>query len=130
LAGLKEEFGWETSASRRNKSRLSLFFALLLTSTPSYLRIRIVVHPPVRQTGANACREMIIAVPQCRLECYKSSFFPSTSRLWSTLAVNIVNSLSKPEFKTLLKIHFNLTPPPCSPDGAPTRISALVASVE
>src|SRR6266581_911760 len=54
----------------------------------------------------------LIAVPVCRLESYRKSFFPDCARLWNSLDLNMRTSQSKHMFKLNMIDYISVPHPP------------------
>ena len=47
--------------------------------------------------------------PQTMIDLYKFSFFPSVTRVWNTLPLNVISSPTLDEFSTNLHNHYDHT---------------------
>ena len=90
---LMAETGWDSLQLRRNRSKMLLFFQIAKKAAPFYLTNRISFRSQIqeRSTRAASRHSMLVKEPRCRLNCYKTSFFPDCIRNWNALTSTIVN---------------------------------------
>ena len=101
IRNLYMETGWETLEQRREKSKLIQYFKILNGLTPEYLQELL---PPQHRhqhtyntRNANDYVQII-----CRTTHHFNSFFPSATRLWNNLPLEIKQIKSLPQFKSKL----------------------------
>ena len=88
---------WESLASRRTKSSLTIFFKIqnsLIAIPPPAL-----VCPSLRPRPD--CPHQL-QIPFCQTDSYKNSFFPRTIRQWNSLPSSTATMSSLPPFKAAL----------------------------
>ena len=92
-----QELGLELLKSRRWYKRLCCMFKLMNEKAPNYLKNLI---PKCRQTVRT--RTNHIPSFNCRTECFKNSFFPSTLSDWFNLDISVRKLESIDVFKSRL----------------------------
>jgi len=100
FAGLR----WLKLRERRRYLTGCLLFHIMNTGTPRYLSDKI----NLRSTTAIHCTRTdphTLAVPQCRTELYKASFFCSGPAFWNSLPLRIRSTSSFHDFRTKLFDH-------------------------
>ena len=97
-----------------------LFFQIAKKAAPFYLTNRISFRGQIqeRSTRAASRHSMLVKEPRCRLNCYKTSFFPDCIRNWNALTSTIVNCSSIDMFK----LHLFAWPSYESPAARSTEI--------
>jgi len=98
------ETGWETLSERRKNRKPSLLYNIYHNQAPTYLNKRLVT---TEQRPYNLRNSQDVNIPFKRTTLAYRLFFPSTSRLWNTLPIDIrtVNTLSSFKFKIKKKIN-------------------------
>ena len=88
---------WESLASRRTKSSLTIFFkiqhSLIAIPPPAF------VCPSLRPRPGSPHQ---LQIPFCQTDSYKNSFFPRTIRQWNSLPSPTATLSSLPSFKAAL----------------------------
>ena len=91
------ELGLEPLKSRRWYKRLSCMLRIMKEEAPNYLMNLV----PKCETNTRT-RNSSIPTLNCRANCFKYFFFPSTLNCWFNLDLNIRNTESIPIFKSKL----------------------------
>ena len=95
---LLAEVGWEKLCDRRRSAKLILMYKILNRLTPDYLHDDFINTQP-----ANPRRAGRLTIPFCRLTKFRSSFFPSTVKIWNQLPNEIkIEATSIGSFKSRL----------------------------
>ena len=94
---LNQELGLESLKSRRWYKRLCFMYKIITEKAPNYLINLIPKCDPAIKTRNNS-----IPTFHYRTDCFKDSFFPSTSNDWFSLDINIRNSELISLFKSRL----------------------------
>ena len=110
-----EELGWESLHNRRFSRRLIMLYKILHNLTPTYLKTPI----PQSQHNYALRRNLMIPPIPCRIDKYKSSFYPDAISSWNKLDPNLKSASSLSIFKSSLskiirpvkKDTFNITDP-------------------
>ena len=95
---LYEELGWESLSQRRWHRRLTTFYKITNSLTPSYLN----EHIPEQVEPNVSLRRHAVRTPRCRTSRFANSFFPFCLSEWNSLDDSIKVSPSLSEFKTKL----------------------------
>ena len=90
---LYKESGFTSLKERRKRHKIILYSKIVHGSVPTYMSNRLPnlvadINPYHRR------RPLERQIPRCRLQIYKSSFFPSTTALWNDLPDNVKQSNS------------------------------------
>ena len=90
---LYKESGFTSLKERRKRHKIILYSKIVHGSVPTYMSNRLPnlvadINPYHRR------RPLERQIPRCRLQIYKSSFFPSTTALWNELPDNVKQSNS------------------------------------
>ena len=106
---LYAESGLTSLKERRRRHKIILYFKIVKGIVPLYLTERLpelvaVINPYHRRNPLERI------VPRCRLELYKSSFFPATTVLWNNLPDNVKQSDSVSALKRSLSISDSIVP--------------------
>ena len=80
-AKLMAETGWDSLELRRNRSKMLLFFQIVRKTAPDYLSNRISLKGQLHERNSRSTtrHNMLVTEHCCRLNCYKTSFFPNVS---------------------------------------------------
>ena len=99
---LLKELGWSKLESRRSMHRLTLFYKIANSLTPSYLQqtCRLIPH---NTNNYRLRRNNSFLVPFIRKEIFSKSYFPKTIREWNNMSNEIKASGSLNIFKSKLK---------------------------
>ena len=90
-----QNLGWEDLKTRREQSKTIMMYRIVNNL------IDIPAEKYLTQTGTSTRgHESRFLVPYCSLVAYKSSFFPSTIRLWNALPVSMVTTPTLEAFKS------------------------------
>jgi hypothetical protein len=89
--GLYDETAWEPLSNRRVFHRLVLMYKIINGKAPQYLS-ELIPNLVLNRTGYMLRNRFQLDTPLTRLNCYKNSFIPLTTRLWNDLS-NIKKSL-------------------------------------
>ena len=93
--------GWEKLKIRREVRKLVLFYKIVNGQIPDYSTE--LVPPTVADTNNyNLRNSLSISQPSYRLFTYQQSYFPSTTKLWNTLDLNLRQLPTLPSFKSKL----------------------------
>ena len=92
-----QELGLESLKSRRCYKHLSCMFKIMKKEAPNYL-----INLILKCEAAIRTRNNSFLTNNCRTDCFKDSFFPSTLNDWFWLDINIKNSESISLFKSRL----------------------------
>ena len=98
------ETGWEPLSERRRVAKLFTMYKVhnnLVSDFPS---------TKSRESKYNTRNREEYTIPKYRLELYRKSFVPDTSRKWNSLNVSVRNNISFSSFK--ISIRHILTKPP------------------
>ena len=109
-ARLYRESGFPPLKERRRRHKLILYFKMVNNITPASIN----KHLPPLISDVNPYhrrRPHDRRIPKCRTEQYRSSFFPSTTKLWNSLPIHIQATKSISQFKHFLQSN-DITPPP------------------
>ena len=108
IVKLYEETGWESLSKRRETSKLIQMYKIVHNLTPNYLR-NIFPHIPTPDTAFNYDTRGRLDLPhfRARTDLFDKSFYPSATRLWNLLPLDIRNAPSLSLFKRKL-----YNPPP------------------
>ena len=92
---------WESLKVRRHKAKLTALFKIKKGLVPNYLQELLpnMITPQERYVFRHVVKRVDL---KTRLNCYKSSFFPSTMDLWIKLSDEESNCNNTKEFKTRL----------------------------
>ena len=103
---LNAETGWDSLELRRNRAKMFLFYQIVHKIGPSYLSNCITPrNEQVRSSRSGSRNNMLLIEPNCRINCYKKSFFPDCIKIWNSLSNVEVNSTSIGAFQyNLLKL--------------------------
>ena len=94
--------GWEKLKIRREVRKLVLFYKIVNGQIPDYSTE--LVPPTVADTNNyNLRNSLSISQPSYRLFTYQQSYFPSTTKLWNTLDLNLRQLPTIPSFKSKLQ---------------------------
>ena len=90
-----QNLGWEDLKTRREQSKTIMMYRIVnnLIDIPAE---RYLTHTGTSTRG----HESRFLVPYCSVVAYKSSFFPSTIRLWNALPVSMVTAPTLEAFKS------------------------------
>ena len=105
---LLRELAWEPLAARRKNHKLIIFYKIYHKIYPWYLYN--LIPPPVTHKYPTR-HQAEFQIPKTRLTKTKTSFFPSTTKLWNNLSTPNKNKPSVTSFKHFLsqsKIHKSL----------------------
>ena len=104
IAKLYEEIGWETLAKRREIAKLIQMYKIIHNIGPDYLR-NVFPHIPDANTrfSYNTRRKFDIPHFRVRTDLYDRSFFPSATRLWNSLPLDIRNITPLSQFVLKIK---------------------------
>ena len=106
---LYKEIGWESLENRRYNHKLTLFYKMINSLTPSYLSS--MVPPLVSDTTRYSLRNSNdIRIPSSRTQLFHDSYIPSVVEEWNKLPMHIRNSPSVESFKRSL--NSARSPPP------------------
>ena len=83
---LYREIGWETLEQRRNNHKLTLFYKMMNSFTPSYLT-SLVPQPVSNLSRYNLRNSIDLQSINARTKQYYHSFLPSAVRAWNNLPV-------------------------------------------
>ena len=92
-----QELGLESLKSRRWYKRLRCMFKIMKKEVPNYL-----INLIPKCEAAIRTRNNNVLTYNCRTDCFKYSFFPSTLKDWFWLYINIRNSEPISLFKSRL----------------------------
>ena len=95
---LYEELGWESLSHRRWHRRLTIYYKITNSLTPSYMN----EHIPEQIEPNVSLRRHAVRTPLCRTSRFANSFFPFCLSEWNSLDDSIKASPSLSEFKTKL----------------------------
>ena len=100
---LYDEVGWQPLQQRRKAHKLCKFYAIVNGHTPEYLRSLLPrnLNTSVHNTRGSINRAFVLYV--CRTECFRKSFFPSTTLLYNDLPPAERNCNSVKQFKRNMK---------------------------
>ena len=100
---LYEETCWETLADRRENTKLIFMYKIINNLTPDYLR-NLIPNIPTADTPINYNTRRRFDLPhfRARTDLFDKSFFPSATRLWNLLPLNIRNAPTLSQFKSKL----------------------------
>jgi hypothetical protein len=96
--GLYNETAWEPLSSRREFHRLSLMYKIINGKAPHYLT-ELVPNLVHQRTNYRLRNRTQLDVPFARINTYKQSFIPQTTRLWNDLPTPVKNLPSIEVFK-------------------------------
>ena len=99
LNSLYFETGWETLATRRSNRKLNLMYRIVNCDTPVYLNELL----PNRV--GHSTSYMLRNMQNFEIPITRSSFMPSTLKLWNHLDVNIRNCESLSQFNKCIRIN-------------------------
>ena len=99
---LLNELGLEKMETRRKVHRQTLFYKIVKSLSPPYLR-QICNLIPHNTDAYNLRRNNSLLVPFIRKEIFSKSFFPKTIREWNNLSTETKESDSVKSFKNKLK---------------------------
>ena len=102
IEALYKEIGWETLEQRRNNHKLTLFYKMMNSFTPSYLT-SLVPQPVSNLSRYNLRNSTDLQSINARTKQYYHSFLPSAVRAWNNLPVETKQSASLQCFKNYLK---------------------------
>ena len=94
---LYDDLGWESLSNRRIQRRLTFLFEVQKNRFPRYL-INTIDQQQYNERSRFFNRSLLKIIP-CRLNKYRSYFFPSTIVDWNMLNNDTKNSVSKNVFK-------------------------------
>ena len=101
---LLEHLEWDSLHDRHKISKTSLFFKIMNKLTPPYLLGNITLNQPQTQ---NLRHYNEIIPPRCRLQSYKTSFFPNGMSTWNALPDKIKKAENIRIFKKEMEKQFN-----------------------
>ncbi|MCG7868954.1 MAG: reverse transcriptase family protein, partial [Candidatus Thiodiazotropha taylori] len=95
VTSMLQNLGWEDLSSRREQSKSIMMYRIVnhLVDIPAE---KYLIHIGTSTRG----HEIRFLVPYCHVVAFKSSFFPSTIRLWNSLPVSVVTAPSLDAFKS------------------------------
>ena len=99
---LLEELGWTKLKNRRTLHRLTLFYKIVHSLTPIYLRQACTIIPH-NTDNYQLCRNNLFLFPIIKKEICSKSYFPKTIRDWNNLSNDTKQALPLTEFKTKIK---------------------------
>ena len=99
---LYKEISWETLEQRRHNHKLTLFYKMMNSFTPSYLT-SLVPQPVINLSRYNLRNPNDRQSINARTKQYYHSFLPSAVRAWNNLPVETKQSASLHCFKNFLK---------------------------
>ena len=106
---LYNETGFTTLKERRNRHKLIQYKKIALGLCPNYLSN--LLPPLVSQVNPYHRRNPLVrTVPRSKTETYNRSFFPSTSKLWNDLSLNMLQTDSLSQFKRNLSYNDTCVP--------------------
>ena len=94
---LYKDLGWETLSNRRIQRKLTILYEIQKDAFPNYL-VEI-LEPQKYNDASRMANQKILKTIPCRLNRYKSSFFPSTINDWNNLDLDVKKYVSKNVFK-------------------------------
>ena len=103
---LYEETGWEPLSKRREKSKLIQMYKIVHNLVPNYLQ-NIIPHLPTPDMTFNYYTRRRLDLPhfRARTDILDKSFFPSATRLWNLLPLEIRSVPSLSQFKSKIETH-------------------------
>ena len=107
---LYTETGFTCLKERRQRHKTILYYKIVKGSVPTYLIDRL-PHLTASINPYHRRFPLERQVPRCRLELYKSSYFPSTTVLWNSLPEHIKRSDSIGVLKRFLSRDDSTVPP-------------------
>ena len=107
---LLQVLNWDPLSVRRRVTMLVLLFTIIKNIAPSYLRCNINLSTRAITHNTRRAEQSPFQIGEIctRLSCYKTSFFPNAIKIWNSLSLSIISSNTVNEFKTKLKLYFNL----------------------
>lgn len=95
--------GWESLRKRRHVHKLCKFYAIVNGYTPEYLRgvLPRSLNASVHNTRGSTTRAFALYI--CKTECFRKSFFPSTTVLYNNLTPNERNCNTLKIFSRIMK---------------------------
>ena len=122
---LMTELGWEDMKVRRDIHKLICYFKIVKNLSPPYLKDLLLARICERTHFTLRSTQNFTLFP-VRTERFKRSFFPSTTKLWNDIDLEIRESDSIGSFKRALVNYFNI-PKYFSPfDYALDRYSSVI----
>ena len=97
---LYNNLGWESLNDRRTFRKLCLLYEILNNNFPRYLTK--ILDTQKYKTNSRLYNKLLMKNIPCRINRYKTYFFPSTINDWNKLEFDIKNSNSKNIFKKRL----------------------------
>ena len=104
INNLYNETKWQSISLRHSNAVAIMLFKIKHDFSPEYLRILLPPENTDRTTYQLRNRENT-HIPAARLESFKRSFFPFSTRVWNDLPSDLRNSRSLEEFKTKVQIN-------------------------
>ena len=98
------ETGWEPLSERGRVAKLFTMYKVHNNLVPDFPSTKS------RESKYNTRNREEYTIPKYRLELYRKSFVPDTSRKWNSLNVSVRNNISFSSFK--ISIRHILTKPP------------------
>ena len=99
-SSLLSEVGWEPLLCRRKQHKATLLYKIIKKIYPAYLYRHIHFPPPL---GYNLRHQQQIVPRYARLDMSIKSFFPSATREWNRLPLQVRNSVSVLALKSRLR---------------------------
>ena len=99
------ELGWEEMRSRRAVHKLILYYKIVNNLCPNYLKNLLSLQVSER-TSYSLRNLKHFTLFASRTERFNKSFFPSTTRLWNNLSIDVRSTLSLSVFKKSLLSYF------------------------
>ena len=99
--------GWPSLENRRKFCKLVTIFKISKNLTPNYLSTSLLC-----RTVSKVLRNinpLMFEIPNTRLTCYKTSFFPSSIKQWNLLPQKLTESTTLTMFKLKLSCHLQLS---------------------
>ena len=99
---MSTDLGWESLASRRERSKLNLMFKIVHFIAPDYLVNRLPRRPRSKLSSIKLRSVNSLFTPRCRTVKYSKSYFPTAIKSWNAIKDNIKSADSIEKFKLLL----------------------------
>jgi hypothetical protein len=100
---LYNEVGWQPLCQRRRAHKLCKFYAIVNGHTPRYLSTLLPRNLNTSIHNTRGARNRAFAVFLCKTECFRKSFFPSTTLLYNDLPPHERDCHSKKLFNRNMK---------------------------
>ena len=100
------DLGWEEMRSRRAVHKAILYYKIVNNLCPNYLRNLLSVQVSER-TSYSLRNLKNFTLFASRTERFNKSFFPSTTRLWNNISIDVRSTLSLSVFKKSLLSYFS-----------------------